>query len=341
MRESKLHEFTSKVSIIIPVYNGELTIKNCLDSLLAQDYPSENLDVIVVNNCSTDNTVEIVAAYPVQLYHCDERGPAAARNFGIARTDAEIIAFTDADCVAESNWITELVRPYTDSKVGGVGGEIFPFQHPEETGIELFSAEFAPLVNYSGGENEFLPHLYTSNASYRRKLLNTVGGFKPELVTCEDVDLSWRIQLETGARLEYAPTAIIYHHHRSSRAGLARQYRQYGFGEILLDTIFKDYKGYPRSRAFQIKRILGQLAALPRYILSGIKRSILFRLGRIDSYQASVPWLWYLVERRNIRGKIEAMIATSWMTGTQKVRNQDVDTLIATFYGGEKKHKNT
>src|SRR5262245_56398582 len=86
------------VSVIVPVYNGAQSIGNCIESLLKQDYP--NYDIIVVNNNSTDNTVEIVRKYPVRLVFCLERGPAAARNAGINTSTADIIAFTDADCLA-------------------------------------------------------------------------------------------------------------------------------------------------------------------------------------------------------------------------------------------------
>ena len=98
-----MEAFVPTVSIIIGVYNGADTIAACLESLLSQNYPADAYDIIVVENGSTDSTTEIVERYPVRLYHNSIRGLAAARMFGIARSEAEIVAFTDADCIADPN----------------------------------------------------------------------------------------------------------------------------------------------------------------------------------------------------------------------------------------------
>lgn len=324
--------FVPFVSVIVPVYNGADTIGACLKSLLSQNYPTDAYEVIVVENGSTDDTTRIVEEYPVRLFHSDKRGPAAARNFGLTRSEAEIVAFTDADCIADRNWLSELVKPYADPKIGGVGGAILAHNHPDRTIVEMFSEEHSPLVNFVSGEGEFLPHLYTANASYRRGLLGKVGGFNPKLITAEDVDLAWRLQLQTGIRLHYAPTAVIYHRHRSARADLARQYRQYGFGEILLDTMYGTCAGYPRSRRYQLRRILSQMAALPRYALSAMIRRFRLATGRATPYQMAVPQLCFLIESSNIQGKLEALIATRFMRNAQPVLNMKAEVLITRFF---------
>ena len=328
--------FTPSVSVVVPVYNGADTIAACLESLLNQTYPADAYEIIVVENGSTDATSAIVEMYPVRLLHSKERGPAPARNLGLARSEADIAAFTDADCVADPDWLSTLVQPYTDVDIGGVGGAILAYAHAERTTVETFSEEQSPLVNFmSGGarsEDEFLPHLYTANASYRRRLLNEVGGFNPSLVTAEDVDLSWRVQLQKGAKLDYVPEAIIYHHHRSTRTGLARQYRQYGFGEVLLDTMYGKHPGYPRGRGYQVRRMLNQTAALPRYALSILLRRARLAAGRATPYQAAVPGLWLLIESNNIRGKLEGLVATRFMTDAQPVLDMDAQALIERFF---------
>jgi hypothetical protein len=327
---------TPSVSVIIPVYNGAHTIAACLESMLNQAYPSDAYEVIVVENGSTDNTSAIVQRYPVHLLHSEERGPAPARNLGIVKSEADIVALTDADCIADPDWLSELVEPYADPQIGGVGGAILAYAHPDRTIVEMFSDENAPLVNFISGEDEFLPHLYTANASYRRRLLSEVGGFNPNLVTGEDVDISWRVQLQTGARLRYVPQAIVHHHHRSTRIGLARQYRQYGFGEILLDTMHGHHPGYPRSRGYQVQRIIGQMAALPGYALSVILSQVRLATGRATPYQAALPQLWFLIESNCIRGKLEALVATRFMTDARPILEMDRAKLIDRLYGSRK-----
>lgn len=320
------------VDVIVPVYNGEKTIAACLESLLKQNYPADRYRIVVVENGSTDRTSGVVQVYPVCLLHSPQRGPAAARNYGIGQSKAQIIAFTDADCVAGADWLVELVKPYQDDSIGGVGGTILARPHDRRNTIELFSEQSAPLVNFLSGAGEFLPHLYTANASYRRSILNQAGGFNPDFYTGEDVDLSWRVQLQTGAKLAFAKDAVVYHQHRTTQAGLARQYRQYGYGEIVLDTLYGKYPGYPRTRGFQIRRILSQVLALPRYLLSIVLRRLRYRSGKLTLEEAAMPKLWLLVESSNIRGKLEAIWATRFMSQVEGAWLQSSETYIRRFY---------
>ena len=153
------------------------------------------------------------------------------------------------------------------------------------------------------------------------------------LLIGEDTDVSWRIQLETRTELRYAPKAIIYHQHRVTRRGLARQYRLYGVGEILLDTMYSKYPNYPRTRSFQVKRISGQIAVLPRYLLSMVYRTFLLALGKKSLSEAAEPYLWFLIESNNIRGKLEALRATRFMTDGRSVFQEKRDEFINRFYG--------
>jgi len=330
--------FTPTVSVVVAVYNGAEIIGDCLKSLLQQNYPAHLYEIIVVENGSTDNTAEIISNYPVKSVCCRQRGVAIARNFGVAQSQAEIIAFTDADCLADPQWLAELVKPYAAApEIGGVGGAILAYKHPGRSLIEMFSDDHSPLVNFCvDADHEFLPRLYTANASYRRGLFNQIDGFHPHLITGQDVDFSWRLQLQTGCKLQYAPKAIIYHHHRATKTGLARQYRRYGFGEILLDTIYAHQPGYPRGRKVQLLRIMCQVLALFRYILSMIIRQIRLARGRITLYEAKFPAMMFLIESYNILGKLEGLIATRFMTDTKAVLNINNVHLIDRLFS---KHK--
>ena len=87
------------VSVIIPVLNGERTIRECLVSLLRVDYLPERGEILVVDNGSTDRTAEIINSFPVRYLGEERRGKSYARNRGIEASKGEILAFTDADCV--------------------------------------------------------------------------------------------------------------------------------------------------------------------------------------------------------------------------------------------------
>lgn len=324
------------VSVVVPVYNGAQTIAACIESLLKQDYPADRFDIIVVENGSTDNTSEVVKRYPVRLFHSFDQGPAPARNMGVSLSCADIIAFTDADCVAAPNWLSELIKPYADPQIGGSGGPIQAHEHVQRTLVEVFSDQHSPLVNFEKGREFFMPDLYTANASYRRTLLNQVGGFDVRLVTGEDVDLAWRIQLGTGCKLAFAADAVIYHHHRATVKGLARQYRQYGFGEVLLNVMYRDKPGFRRSPLNTYSRIFGQALALPRYAASLVLRSARRAVGRETDYGVLEPRLCMLVEFSNIVGKLEAIKATRMMRTATPILNTKPEVLVRRLFPEKK-----
>lgn len=320
------------MSVVVPVYNGAETIAACVRSLLLQDYPSELREIFVVENGSTDGTAEIVTQLPVHLIRSTLRGPAPARNMGWRASTAEIIAFTDADCLPERGWLRSLAAAYVDEAVAGVGGPIVAYAHASRSVVEQFAETHSPLNSYAEGSRMYLPDLYTANASYRRSALERVGGFDQRLVTGDDVDLAWRVQLHTGCRLLWAPDAVVQHHHRSTHAGLARQYRQYGFGEVLLDTMYRGRQGYTRTPAVQLRRMAGQFAALPRYVLSSIVRQVRFSLGRESEYRRLEPRLCLTAEASNLRGKIEAVWATRGMRDARTVLHTPAEVLVEKLF---------
>lgn len=117
----------SKISVVVPVYNGEKTLPLCLDSLMNLDYPKEDFEIIVVDNNSTDKTQEIIKRYPVRYVFEPHRNCAKARNKGIKSSKGEFVAFLDADCVAHKDWIKNLLNGCNDPFVGGCGGEIYSY----------------------------------------------------------------------------------------------------------------------------------------------------------------------------------------------------------------------
>ena len=96
-----------KASVVVPVYNGESVLEDCIGSLLRLNYPRDKVQLIFVDNRSTDRTAEILSRYQSQLsaFYESERGPAAARNRGLSNATGEVVAFTDADCVVDRDWL--------------------------------------------------------------------------------------------------------------------------------------------------------------------------------------------------------------------------------------------
>lgn len=290
------------ISVVIPVYNGERTIRSCLESLLTLDYPEHLLEIILVDNLSRDRTREIINEYPVRSLSEEKvQSSYAARNRGIEAANGEIVALTDADCIVTRDWLRELVIPFQDPAVGCVGGRVLDSQ--PENDVERFICSLNLFSRYEA-DNTFLPMLLAGSTAYRRKDLLQVGCFNEHLFTGGDIELGWRMQLNLGVQVTYAPRAIVYHVHRSTLSSMARQFRRHGYGEIFIDAMFKNQPGYRRTPRRQFARMLDQFLALFTYIRSIIYRQLTWKIHKQDPIYAKEPFYYLVAESNNLWGKI-------------------------------------
>ena len=217
-----------KASIVVPVRNNEEMIGDCIESLLAQDFPKDDYEIIVVDNKSTDKTADIIKRYPVKYVYEDKIGRTKARNTGIKNSSGEIIAFIDSDCVAEKNWLNELVKGFKNKRVGGVGGKNIGYKTSTyvERYIEIYYKE------YNKNFTSYVPpKVMTNNAAYRFDVLEEIGYFDESFETGEDFDLSART-FWNGYEVDYASAAVVFHRHRSSFRELFNLYFEYGVGYV-------------------------------------------------------------------------------------------------------------
>lgn len=323
------------VTVIVPAYNSTATIASCLESLLAQDYPRDRYEIIVVDNNSTDETPAIVRQYPVRLaFETEAQTPYAARNRGIGLASTEFLAFTDSDCVAVSGWLRNLLEPFRDPVVGVTGGRI-ESQKPDSGGIEAFLAHVGTITEeqYRPSEPKGFPG---GNVAYRRSALDRVGIFDAAMVGGGDVDLAWRVQAYGGYLGVYVPDAVVQHKHRSSVKGLFRQYRRYGFTEIALTTLYRGQAFHHRTPGHQLWAIAQQVRALGTYCLSLSIRLTRWRRWRSDRSYLAWPVLWFVLQSGLLAGELEALLKTRFFrrspyhANSREVRRAPVESL-----GGE------
>ncbi|MBE9186385.1 glycosyltransferase, partial [Microcoleus sp. LEGE 07076] len=150
----------------------------------------------------------------------------AARNQGIRASTGEIIAFTDADCRPETQWLENLVKPFADSNIGIVAGEILAL--PGNTLLEKHSARENTLSQKHTLAHPFCAYGQTANLAVRRQVLAQVGLFRPYLTSGGDADFCWRILRQTSYKLDFAESAIVRHRHRSTIKQLQSQWYRYG-----------------------------------------------------------------------------------------------------------------
>ena len=200
-----------QASVIVPVYNGEETIVQCVESALKQNFEGE-YEVIVVNDGSTDQTeARVKKSKDVKLISQPNKGPAAARNRGALEAKGEFIVFMDDDCAAEKDWLREMLKPFADQEVVGVQGRYKNAQ--KEFIAQLIQLEIEERYEKLK-KQKYVDHIGTYSAAYRRETFLAVKGFdeKFPIASGEDIDLSYRLA-ERGHKLVFNWNAIVWHQH--------------------------------------------------------------------------------------------------------------------------------
>lgn len=224
-----------RASIIIPAYNAERTLAECLAACRAQDYP--DFEVIVVDDGSTDRTAEIAAGFAdVRVISAPNAGPAAARNRGTAAATGEILVYTDSDCVPRRDWLARLLTGLEDG-VAAVGGT-YACANPDQQLARVIQAEIARRHAQFQPEVDFLGSF---NVAYRAAAFRDAGGFDESYraASGEDNDLAYRLQ-DAGGQLRFVPEAVVAHYHPTRLWAYLRTQARHGYWRVKL------YRQHPR-----------------------------------------------------------------------------------------------
>jgi len=199
-------------SVVVPVYNGESVMKNCLESMMKLKYPSEKLEVIVVDDGSTDKTVDIVRGYPVKLICKGRGGYPSTMNAGISVAKGEIIVIVDSDTYLDEDWLIKVVEEFEDPVVGMVSGY---FVTPPNSSFLAKVIGFAAEDCYDRIKSKYLDFITTACTAYRKKLFAEIGLFHETLRRGSDEDLAHRA-FKAGWKIVLRKDAISYHQWESS-----------------------------------------------------------------------------------------------------------------------------
>lgn len=215
------------VSVIVPVRNAEKTIEKLINALLEQDYPANRREIIIVDNDSNDRTVDIVKKYPVMLEQENRvRSSYAARNKGLSLAKGEIIAFTDADCIPERDWLSSGVQALLEKEADMAGGKISFILSDHSSASEIIDSVTFMQNEYNIKNKRTA---VTANLFVHKELFKQVGFFA-EAKSGEDFSWTQRAT-QRGFSLIYAEQAIIYHPARDLRELLDKG-RRVGAGII-------------------------------------------------------------------------------------------------------------
>lgn len=266
----------SFISIVIPCFNETEHIGKCIESIRNQQFDGD-YEIIAVDNGSTDDTIGIITNKKVILEHSKLKRPAAARNKGIKKAKGEIIIFIDADCIARTDWLKNIILPFVNNDIGCVAGEIIPYK--PRTRIEQFLCEKKHLSQSVNVNHNFLPYAATANAAYRRDVFEKVGFFDESLIVGEDADLSWRMQLYTKYKVSYTSVAVVNHPYETRLNSLLQQTIKHAEGAV---DLYKKYKQFWPKKHTSLKQIYWEYYIFIKKLLKLTKHYLLNKEKDLD-----------------------------------------------------------
>jgi glycosyltransferase involved in cell wall biosynthesis len=248
----------TKISVIIPVHNGEKTLEQCLNSVAGQTY--QNYEIIAVDNNSTDNTKKIIEDFSkgnenVKYVFEKKRGRGAARNAGVKAASGEIIAMIDSDCIAPENWIEELTKPIIyENESCSRGFQTDLIKNYWTKNIQRADSEFINLAS----DGIYINNIDTKNFAIRSSLMKKYK-FDTNLFSFDDLDLFLRLR-ENNIRVRFLPLVNVGHNHQASLRALIKSNFERAYWTM---KIYKKHKNNP----IKDKEMLFKSISLKNFIL--------------------------------------------------------------------------
>jgi glycosyltransferase involved in cell wall biosynthesis len=263
---------TPRVSVIIPHLNQPDFLLRCLQSVASQSYDQSLVDVIVVDNGSRKQPAEICNQFPnVKLLSEVTPGPGPARNKGIEAAKTDVLAFIDADCIADPNWLMALTTALQNSGTDIVGGDVrIAYEDSKNlTALEAYESVFA----YRQKEYIEKKHFSgTGNLATTKKVMHEVGSFRG-IEVAEDRDWGNRATM-LGKKISYFPGMIVSHPARKTFEELIRKWDRH---------TSHDYEETSQNWAGKLKWFLRSIMVAASSVIDGYKILQSSRLGNLQS----------------------------------------------------------
>ncbi len=226
--------FEPFISVIVPAYNAQATLPDLIDAVTGQGYPG-GLELIIVDDGSTDRTAEIIKRFPAVRYICqDNAGPASARNRGAREAKGDFLFFTDSDCRPRKGWVAAMMNGFRQEDVAVVAGS-YGIANPSSALARVIHADImfrhhVLMPMYPGAFGSY-------NFAVRRPVFDAVGGFndKYRRASGEDNDLSYKI-LATGGRILFLKDACVDHYHQEALPRYLKEQFRHGFWRVKMYT---------------------------------------------------------------------------------------------------------
>lgn len=237
------------ITVLIPMHNEEQVLSYVLDSLLECDYDRDRLEIIPINDNSTDRTKELLDEYHrkyefIRPLHrdCEDRGKPAGLNDAMQIATGEIIIVFDADYRPAKDMLKQLASAFENPEVGAVMGRVIPYNTNKNVLTRLINIERSGgyQVDQQARYNlRTIPQYGGTVGGFRKDILLETGGFNP-LVLAEDTELTYRLYT-MGWKVVYANSAECYEEAPETWAVRAKQIRRWarGHDQVMFRYFFR------------------------------------------------------------------------------------------------------
>jgi glycosyltransferase involved in cell wall biosynthesis len=274
------------VSVVIPMYNEEYYIQECLFSLIGQNYPKDKYEIIVVDGNSEDHSSRKVNEIAqknslIKIFNNSKRITPVSFNIGIDKAKGEIIIFVGAHAICEKDYISQCVGLLNNTNASNVGG----IQNTVGTDYISHGISFAMLSPFGVGNAYFhfsKKERYVDSiwgGAFRKETLIKLGGFNETYIKNQDYELNYRLR-KMGGKIFLSPKIKCKYFVRNSIKKLASQYFKYGFWKA------KTINEHPDSM------VLRQMIP-PVFVISLIISIILLLLNLSIGF--FIPMLYFLI----------------------------------------------
>ena len=217
------------ISVIIPTFNEEENIAQCLVSLSHQNIPRADYEIIVVDGGSKDATCEIAKKYADQVFTQTSKKVGGARNDGVSAAKGDIVATTDADCILPPHWIKTLAEDFADPAVVQIYGPVYPIEEGIGNHFSLLLANtFARIGYYS----QTFYYTLGCNTAFRKEAFNKAGMYRC-IDAGDDLEIAMRMKDE----------GTIYFDNRLKVGFSMRRYQKFGTLQSLYEWVYIVSKG--------------------------------------------------------------------------------------------------
>lgn len=223
------------ISFIVPVYNEAKVIERCLESIFSHMKKTGfQYEVIVVDNLSTDETLEVLQKNNIEPLICDKKNnPAATRNLGAKNAKYNLLCFIDGDCLLSDGFAARIVEKFSDKKLGAYGGAVL--SPAEGNWIET---SWAPRQStYYYVDNAVLAG---ANIATTRSVFNTLGGFDENLTTAEDDDYSRRVKQQGLRVIKDSLHSVVHLGYPKRLIDVVIKQRWHGSSQLKAHGLFGD-----------------------------------------------------------------------------------------------------